>query len=225
MHATERGMHALSFRFKRAHWAAVKIGKLVVSGIAGMTPARFDLMYLVRRVRLEDPLLHPDACVKRQDELSKELGVHRTTVSKMLARLLEMGWVMRSRSAIDRRRWLIGLTELGLRMVVKAMRLLFRGRQLLGMYERVLPTTPSAHVVERIHRLVTILKAVAYALGDRGDLWFDYGHAKANLRVVQLTEPRSLRWIRLARERTAEVAAAAYEDEACRATAAREGGN
>src|SRR5689334_4886448 len=90
-----QSMHALSFGFKRAHWSAVRVGKQVLEDVEGMTPARFDLLYLVRRVRLDDPLITDAGAWVTQDALWKGLGVHPSTVCKMLARLLEMGWVRR----------------------------------------------------------------------------------------------------------------------------------
>jgi DNA-binding MarR family transcriptional regulator len=198
-------MHALSFGFKRAHWSGVRVGKRVLEDVDGMTPARFDLVYLIRRVRLDDPNMSPGLT---QDALWKALGVHPSTVSKMLARLLDMGWVTRSRYAFDRRTWLIRLTDLGLRKVWHAMRILFRGRALLRAYEELFPTGPFGHVVTRIHRLVMTLKAIAYTFGDRSNAWFDYGCPSANVRLVQVTEPRRLRWLRLARMRAAEEAMA-----------------
>src|SRR4029079_18092400 len=123
-------MNALSFGFKRAHWSAVRVGKWVLRDVEGMTPARFDLLYLVRRVRLDDPLITDEGDGVTQDALWKGLGVHPSTVCKMIARLLEMGWIRRMRYPLDRRRWLVRLTDLGLRKVWKAMRILFRGRAL-----------------------------------------------------------------------------------------------
>jgi DNA-binding MarR family transcriptional regulator len=198
-------MHALSFGFKRAHWSAVRVGKQVLADIEGMTPARFDLVYLIRRVPLDEPLM---AAGMTQDALWRALGVHPSTVSKMLTRLLDMGWVSRSRFPLDRRTWFIRLTDLGLRKVWQAMRILFRGRPLLRAYERLFPTGPFGHVVARIHRLVMTLKAVAYTFGDRSNAWFDYGCADANVRLVRVTEPRHLRWLRLARERAQDKAMA-----------------
>jgi DNA-binding MarR family transcriptional regulator len=195
------GMHALSFRFKRAHLTAVKIGKMLVADVEGMTPARFDILYLIRRLRIEKhPYRRVESGWHSQTALRHELGLHRSTMSKMLTRLLEMGWVERRRSSFDRRRCNIALTKLGLRKVAKAMRILFRQKKLRKMYERVLPTTKEMHVVERIHRLVVILQRMAYAFGDRARVWFDYGSPEANRQIVFYTEPRWLRWIRLARE-------------------------
>jgi DNA-binding MarR family transcriptional regulator len=200
-----RPMHALSFGFKRSHWSAVRVGKQVLADIDGMTPARFDLLYLIRRVRLDEPHLSEGLT---QGELWKALGVHPSTVCKMLARLLDMGWVSRSRYPFDLRTWVIRLTDLGLRKVWKAMRVLFRGRALLREYEKLFPTGPFGHVVARIDRLVMTLKAVAYTFGDRSKAWFDYGCPDANVRLVRVTEPRRLRWLRLARARTQEEATA-----------------
>jgi DNA-binding MarR family transcriptional regulator len=189
-------MHALSFGFKRAHWSAVRVGKLVLADVDGMTPARFDLLYLIRRVPLDEPLMSPGLT---QDALWRALGVHPSTVSKMLAKLLDMGWVSRSRYSLDRRTWLIRLTDLGLRKIWQTMRILFRGRALLRAYEQLFPTGKYGHVVARIDRLVMTLKSVAYTFGDRSNVWFDYGCPNANVRLVRLTEPRHLRWLRLGR--------------------------
>jgi DNA-binding MarR family transcriptional regulator len=194
-------MHALTFGFKRAHWSAVRVGKQELVDVEDMTPARFDLLYLLRRVRLDDPRITENGDGLTQDWLWKRLGVHSSTVCKMVARLLQMGWVSRVRYHLDRRRWLVRLTDLGLKKVAHAMRILFRGRVMLKRYEKLFPTVPLGHVVTRIHRLVDTLKTVAYVFGDRSSVWFDYGHPKANLRLVQDTEPRWLLWLRLARER------------------------
>jgi DNA-binding MarR family transcriptional regulator len=156
---------------------------------------------MIRRVRLDEPNLSKKGATLAQSQLWRDLGVHKTTVSKMLARLLEMGWVTRERLSFDRRRWVIGLTDLGLQKVFKAMRILFRGRVLLRVYEELFPTGPKeGHVVARIHRFVVMLRWIAYVFGDRSNGWFDYGEPKANLRIVRITEPRQLMWIRLERE-------------------------
>src|SRR4029079_8347125 len=94
-------MHALSFGFKRAHWSAIRVGKWVLKDVEGMTPARFDFRYLVRRVRLDDPRITDEGDWVTQDALWKGLGVHPSTVCKMIARLLEMGWVRGMRDPLD----------------------------------------------------------------------------------------------------------------------------
>jgi hypothetical protein len=103
---------------------------------------------------------------------------------------------------------MVRLTDLGLRKVWKAMRILFRGRALLRAYETLFPTGPSGHVVKRISGAVTMLKRVAYAFRDRANAWFDYGHPPANVGIVQLTEPRYLRWMHFARMRAYTTATA-----------------
>ena len=50
-------MHPITFGLKRAHLQAVAFGRKAVKKVKGMTPARFDLLYALRRqyMRLEEP--------------------------------------------------------------------------------------------------------------------------------------------------------------------------
>src|SRR5262245_21710400 len=131
-----RGMHCVTFMLKRAHLQNVTFGRRVLKKVRGMTPARFDLLYLLRRVALsEGPSFHPLAATRLQSGLRKDLGLHRSTVSKMLKRLEEMGWIRRERNTIDRRTFSVRLTELGLRRIWRAMRRVFRRKVMIRAYE------------------------------------------------------------------------------------------
>jgi DNA-binding MarR family transcriptional regulator len=138
-------MHAVSFVLKRAHLQNVAFGKKALKKVPGMTPARFDLLYLLRRVAIaEGPSADPLALARRQTELWKDLGLHRSTVAKMLSRLEELGWIRRERDELDRRTFVVALTKKGLRLIWRAMRRVFRQKIIRKEYERLFrPVDPS----------------------------------------------------------------------------------
>src|SRR4051812_46109072 len=84
-------MHTITFACKRAHLQAVAFGVKAVRRIKDMTPAGFDLLYAIRmtagyHARWDAPEIS-------QAELVRTLGLHRSTVSKMIKRLKRLGWV------------------------------------------------------------------------------------------------------------------------------------
>jgi DNA-binding MarR family transcriptional regulator len=99
-------MHFLSFAIKRAHWRCVGTF-MPVAQMYGLTPARFDLLHVVRQ-RLGDA---SQACVRRV------LGVSATTVSRMLQALEKLGFVRRTPHLRDRRTKYVTLTCEGRRAV------------------------------------------------------------------------------------------------------------
>jgi DNA-binding MarR family transcriptional regulator len=124
---------------KRAHLKNVGFAKKLVEKVNGMTPARFDILYVLRRVELvQGPAIDPSAERKLQYELWKDLGLHRSTICKMLKQLEEFGWIRRTRSKEDRRTFNVSLTAEGLRVIWRAMRRVFRGKLLKREYERLL---------------------------------------------------------------------------------------
>jgi DNA-binding MarR family transcriptional regulator len=172
-------MHAVSFALKRAHLRAVAYGLEVVERVRGMTPARFDLLYLLRRrvvadadVVVRDPL----APARSQSELCKDLGLHRSTVARMLKRLNELGWIKKTRSRTDRRTFDVALTRVGLRKIVRAMRRVFRMRVLRCSYENIFcRAQPKMHVVDAMKSTLCVLRKISYAFGDRSRVWYHYG--------------------------------------------------
>src|SRR5262249_25098096 len=111
------GMHMVTFTTKRAHLGGVAFGKRIVKKIDGMTPPRFDLLYVIRKAY--------GTCVTkvfgyfaRQDKLTARLGLHPSTVSKMISRLVHMGWLDKERRPVeDGRTNIIRLTKRGLRRI------------------------------------------------------------------------------------------------------------
>src|SRR5262245_53586355 len=97
-------MHSITFGFKRAHLKAVAFGKKAVERIKEMTPARFDLLYLIRRTapyHLNEGMRPP---ALEQSEVVRRLGLHRSTVSMMIKRLKRLGWVTNHDVAMSDRR-------------------------------------------------------------------------------------------------------------------------
>lgn len=95
-------MDAVIFATKRAHLAGQRFGRVVLKGFA-LTPARFDLMFLLRGASVG----------VRQCELWRKLGVVRSAVSELVSVLVRVGFVRRWRDANDRRTWVVLLTQRG----------------------------------------------------------------------------------------------------------------
>jgi DNA-binding MarR family transcriptional regulator len=99
-------MHFLAFEFKRAHYTALRISRPIAAKF-GLTPARFDMLYAIRYERRVS-----------QAEVARALGVSGVTVSRMLRRLEELGFVRRLTHRLpDRRTKHPRLTRLGRRML------------------------------------------------------------------------------------------------------------
>jgi DNA-binding MarR family transcriptional regulator len=95
-------MHRIFFGLKRAHHGTLRATRKVLAAM-GLTAARFDLLYAVKKVRRG----------MIQSALRKVLGVSRATVSRMLASLEELGLVRRTPYEEDRRQKFVALTGKG----------------------------------------------------------------------------------------------------------------
>ncbi len=95
-------MHGIFFGLKRAHHGTLRVTRKVLAAM-GLTAARFDLLYAVKKVRRG----------MIQSALRKVLGVSRATVSRMLASLEELGLVRRTPYEGDRRQKFVALTGKG----------------------------------------------------------------------------------------------------------------
>ena len=170
-------MHSVSFQLKRAHLSAVRFGRTMVASVKGMTPARFDLLYQLRRSAIiQGPDRDPLAPTRWQSGLTASLGLHRTTVSRMLLQLEDMGWVHRRRNEYDRRQFDVGLTALGLRKIWEAMRRVFRPRSVRRVYEEHFrEAAPGEHVVSVIRGVIRTIQGVARRFGDTSSVWYDFG--------------------------------------------------
>jgi len=84
-------------------------------GIAGMTPARFDLVQSMARLA---PLRVGTSC--RQRAFRQALGVTGATISRMVKSLIELGMLVQSMCPEDRRQKMVTLTAKGLAWFRKA---------------------------------------------------------------------------------------------------------
>jgi DNA-binding MarR family transcriptional regulator len=123
------GVHAVTFQLKRAHLCAVAMGRSLfrgkveenrLDGVLDMTPARFDLLFVVWKT----PLLS-------QRGICERLGLHSSTISQAVGRLVELGLIKCERvDGFDRRTRRVWLTDEGLRRFKRALHLVFTGRSI-----------------------------------------------------------------------------------------------
>jgi DNA-binding MarR family transcriptional regulator len=124
-------MHEAAFRAKRLHLCWVRHGRKILRAqvrkvvdsekereelalLEHMTPARYDVMYMLARVRMQPG---KDTPKWGQRDIRTWLDLHASTVSKMLKRLAR-------RCADDLRRNVWELTELGRKAIEAAMRVI-----------------------------------------------------------------------------------------------------
>jgi DNA-binding MarR family transcriptional regulator len=97
-------MDNVLFALKRAYHGSLRVGRkaLIALRCKGLTPARLDML---QALSTDDFL--------PQRELQRILGVTKTTVSRMVRALEELGYVLRDRDEEDRRCMFVWLTERG----------------------------------------------------------------------------------------------------------------
>jgi DNA-binding MarR family transcriptional regulator len=104
-------MHTVFFGLKRGHHSVLRITRTALAKL-GLTAARFDLLYAIKTHGGD----------MRQRRLQAWLGVGRTTVSRMLASLEQLGLVTRTGLGRDRRQKLVRLTKVGRKRIDSAHR-------------------------------------------------------------------------------------------------------
>jgi DNA-binding MarR family transcriptional regulator len=109
-------MHPLSFLQKRAHLCAVARGREMFAHIEDMTPARFDLLYLMFRGTRE------------LAKITIALGLARQTVWKMVERLVELGLIEKDYASYPKRRIVLFFTDEGRMRVRQAINAAFSER-------------------------------------------------------------------------------------------------
>src|SRR5258708_6800924 len=85
-------MHPMSFMQKRAHLCAVARGREMFERVEAMTPARFDILYLIYTSH-KKYIASNYGYKTSQADVRRALGLARQTVSKMVKRLVELGLV------------------------------------------------------------------------------------------------------------------------------------
>jgi DNA-binding MarR family transcriptional regulator len=92
------------FLMKRAHLTSLRYARTILKPHRPLTPARLDLMTAIAR--------EPHGVI-RQAALTRNLGLHHSTVSKMLKRMEELDLVFREIDRDDARIWHVALTTRG----------------------------------------------------------------------------------------------------------------
>lgn len=202
-------MHPIVFQAKRLHLRTVAFGHRVLRKVEGMTAARFDLLCLVRQAALwrdlGDPRTNGLLVGMSQLEITRRLDLCRTTVSKMLTRLEQMGWVRRVQDTKDKRRKRVFFTALGLRQTAHAMRIVFRQRKLLARFELIARKRwpYKKDVVRALQDLWIDLDFLAGAFADQSMVHYHMGiDEPAGCEWPETPEPtwfleeRSQRWVK-----------------------------
>lgn len=123
-------MDALMFGVKRAHWSMVKTFGAALDQDCGMTPARFDALYVVfysGGKRLSTT----------QQALRRMLGIARSTMSRMLRSLAQLGLVALSEEPRGRTR-IVELTARGVAIVKRVMRRFVRSGVVARLLDRAI---------------------------------------------------------------------------------------
>lgn len=114
-------MHPMAFLQKRGHLCAVARGREMFAGVGDMTPARFDLLYLIHE-QFIDVVARLKSNRMAQARIPWILGLKRQTVWKMVERLVQLGLVKKTKDVYgpDPRRNILSLTPEGLRRIRQA---------------------------------------------------------------------------------------------------------
>jgi DNA-binding MarR family transcriptional regulator len=147
-------VHFLMFQMKRAHLRSVAAAR-PLSLRVGLTPTRYDFMQVINGFRIEPP----------QHLLWRALGISRTSASKMVRRLIELGLVQRRRAPKDRRTFLVSLTALGAMRLRRTVLHLLKKRPFQRRFERAFGER-SWKTFRAVDRLNDTLRCVAKHLGD-----------------------------------------------------------
>ena len=182
-------MHAISYQLKRGHLCAVALGRKVLrgtkkpddpdyDGVPDMTPARFDILYLV--------LGRPTRVLGMQQksmamaEIVRHLGLARATISKAVKRLVELGLVTSEPIHGRGNEKLVRLTTEGEARIKRALHLVLTGRFIARHYRRMVSKkigtkTPNLPWVigQELDRIWWELRDVARHLFDRSSVLYN----------------------------------------------------
>ncbi len=156
-------MDPIFFTIKRAYYATLRLTRRALAAM-GLTAARFDLLDALYRLGT--------GAVNLQSNLRRGLGVARSTISRMLGSLEQLGLVTRRR---DGRECIVALTPEGRRLIRRA----FYGLVLVGHVGLVLDSAltpskrgwpvPEACARAREH-LKTLCMRIRVGFGDQASL-------------------------------------------------------
>jgi DNA-binding MarR family transcriptional regulator len=109
-HARAENMNHFVYATKRAYYGMLRAVRAPATSV-GITAARFDMMYAI--FGSYGGQIH-------QAALARKVGVSVPVVARMLRSLEQLGYVLRERSRVDRRKIFVGLTKAGRRCFLRA---------------------------------------------------------------------------------------------------------
>ncbi len=153
-------MNRVNFWHKRAHWAGVKWSNHLLAKL-GLTAARFDVLYAMDN----------HGGIVEQSTLRQELGVARSTMSVVVRRLEELGFVTVERRGRGRTAF-VALTQMAVAAFRAAIGDFLSVVQLA--YETILAfhRTPYNAMLE-VAGYADRIEGVARELGDRAEHVYD----------------------------------------------------
>jgi len=144
-------MHPISFAFKRGHIRAVVLHKELLHDL-DITPARFDALFYLR---LKGGSAY-------QNEIWHELGLHPSTISRMITSMVARGLVVKEPVNYgDGRRRIVTLTRKGFGAVVEAIKRFIRDDFLRRFYANM-----HAKGVEGVNAVVEAMRNIGQWLQD-----------------------------------------------------------
>ena len=149
-------MYFLMFQMKRAHLSSLNAAREMCEELE-ITPARFDVMRAA--LTLVDGTL--------QSDLSKMLGLSRTTISKMVLRMMELGLLTRVRAVRDRRTFVVSVTEEGMRRMRLTWARIAEEQPFQKRYEGAFGRKASDVTTSAVLNLNWALRTSAVHIGDR----------------------------------------------------------
>jgi DNA-binding MarR family transcriptional regulator len=169
------GMNEIALGVKRTFHGFLRITRQRFASV-GLTAARFDMLYAVRKhglaFRREDPV------TINQSDLRRVLGVTATVVSRMVRALETLGLVERHRHGYgDRRQIRVTLTKRGLQTVNRACRLLLRRVQ-RSVYKAICygHHRDSWKRLFAMDTLESYLRVLRKRFRDTATLYYPWGH-------------------------------------------------
>lgn len=145
-------MHPVSFAFKRGHIRAVVRHREMLAPL-DITPARFDVLFVLR--------VKGGTCF--QSEIWQDLGLHPTTISRMVDAMVTRGLVTKIRPYYaDNRERIVTLTRKGFATIIEGIKAFIREDGLRSFYDRM-----HRNGVEGVKAAVAFMRNIGEWLQDR----------------------------------------------------------
>lgn len=151
-------MHAVMFRLKRGHLCALANARAFTSKVQPLTPARYDILRVIGA-------FGNHLGIATQKRVREALALSRTTISKMIRRMMQLGLLDRRRNEHDKRTFDVFLTKEGKKRRRRANHILRTKRPFDRRFARAYGP-PAWASYRAVDTFVARLRTMAYHLGD-----------------------------------------------------------